>query len=450
MRKKHIFENKKYKHIDAIPKLNYIIPKIKDKSFIESHGFYPFIGTTIAFKKYTKEINPLTKKHYRIKDREIKYASHIDSLIYQWYSHNLNKEYNKFAKDHGFNKSAVAYRTCFKGKSSIDFAYEVIEKIKELRECYIVISDFTKFFDNIDHRILKRNINRVMNFDVMPDDWYKVFKSMTKYCYIDKKSIENFLDNEEYQKYKNTSNASNGCYFENGSWNETKKYFSSEMKQNKNNSKECRGIPQGSPLSGIFSNVFMIDFDQKMFNYTKQLNGLYMRYCDDIAIVIPIEYVSGVSEIWNEMIKFGNDLNGLILNEEKTNCYIFKDKKIKLLSSDASESKKSSDFITFLGFSFDGKYTRIRDKTIIKYYYKIYRKIDKMKFHENERIRKGKIRKSKIDKHKILKELKTTGESRRFSDYLKRAKRIFKNENHIQDFDKKAKEKIFNRFNSKK
>ena len=73
-----------------------------------------------------------------------------------------------------------------------------------------------------------------------------------------------------------------------------------------------------------------------------------------------------------------------------------------------------------------------------------------MKFHENERIRKGKIRKSKIDKHKILKELKTTGESRRFSDYLKRAKRIFKNENHIQDFDKKAKEKIFNRFNSKK
>ena len=29
MRKKHIFENKKYKHIDAIPKLNYIIPKIK-------------------------------------------------------------------------------------------------------------------------------------------------------------------------------------------------------------------------------------------------------------------------------------------------------------------------------------------------------------------------------------------------------------------------------------
>ena len=51
-----------------------------------------------------------------------------------------------------------------------------------------------------------------------------------------------FLDNEEYQKYKNTSNASNGCYFENGSWNETKKYFSSEMKQNKNNIKNMYQI----------------------------------------------------------------------------------------------------------------------------------------------------------------------------------------------------------------
>ena len=50
----------------------------------------------------------------------------------------------------------------------------------------------------------------------------------------------------------------------------------------------------------------------------------------------------------------------------------------------------------------------------------------------------------------ILKELKVTGKSRRFSDYLRRAKKAFYGESYIQNFDKNTKNKLFNRFNNDK
>ena len=66
---------------------------------------------------------------------------------------------------------------------------------------------------------------------------------------------------------------------------------------------------------------------------------------------------------------------------------------------------------------------------------------------ETKRILKGKKRHTKIDKHLILKELNSsTGESRKFIDYVKRAKRVFKNEKYIFQFEKNVKNKIFVRF----
>lgn len=103
-----------------------------------------------------------------------------------------------------------------------------------------------------------------------------------------------------------------------------------------------------------------------------------------------------------------------------------------------------------MGFTFDGKYVKFRDKTITKYYYKFYHKIDRMKKHEIIRLNRGKHRKSLIDKHMILKELKITGKSRRFSDYLSRAKNVFYGEFYIQNFNKNTKNKLLNRFNKNK
>ena len=46
---------------------------------------------------------------------------------------------------------AVAYRTDLH-KNNIHFAKVAVDFIRESGPCYIMIGDFTNFFDNLDHR----------------------------------------------------------------------------------------------------------------------------------------------------------------------------------------------------------------------------------------------------------------------------------------------------------
>lgn len=70
-----------------------------------------------------------------------------------------------------------------------------------------------------------------------------------------------------------------------------------------------------------------------------------------------------------------------------------------------------------------------------------------MKKREYERILKGKKKNTKIDKHRILKELNSSnGISKKFIDYVNRAKKVFRNEKYINNFQKNVKNKIFIRF----
>lgn len=443
MNKFFTFKKKKYKHIDFISSLSEYIPKIKNPSYVCKHGFYPFIGNEIIFKKYCKQIDGNTLKHYSKKCRPIKYASHIDSLIYQWYSYKLNEKYNVYAVENGFNGCSVAYRTCFHGKCSINFAKSAIDFIKTCGDCYILVSDFSNFFDKIDHKILKENLKRVLGVSKLSEDWFKVYKSMTRYCYINKCDIEKYLVDKKIETEKTIR--VNKCLFENILWNEAKKDLKEYINDgvNKNN----YGIPQGASLSGIFANVFMIDFDYKMSLFVKNNDGFYMRYSDDIIVVVPCNKILSIQELWNQVCFCKDELSNLEINKSKTCCYRFVNNSINSLHEYMDGFKKSPNFISFLGFSFDGSFVKFRDKTIIKFYYKIYRKIDSMVKRERIRLLKGKKRKSKIDKHYVLKKLKKSKENIRFANYLFRTKKVFVGEKFIQKFDKNIKNKVFNRFN---
>lgn len=455
---KTIFKEKKYIHIDKLCNLSEVIPKIKDKNFILKHGFYPFLGNKIIFKKYSVEINEETQNHFKRKERPIKYASHIDSLIYQWYSYLLNKYYNNYALSRGFNTSSIAYRTCFPGKSSVDFAKEAIDFIKSTGSCYILVSDFSNFFNKIDHKILKENICRIMNISKLPADWFKIYKSMTKYCCLNKVDIEDYLIKNGFEtkktlnakkKYKEKKDLNdNKCYFENIPWNDAKKDLKELIKNGIN--KDEYGIPQGASLSGIFANCFMIDFDEELYRYSMEHNGLYMRYSDDIIVIIPTGVGVTEKDIWNKICQCKDTLNNLEINKEKTSIYLYDDKKIMSLHENEKGFKKSPNRISYLGFTFDGENVKLRDKTIIKFYYKIYHKIDSMTSREKIRLKYNKKRKSKIDKHWILKKIYPSSHRNRFANYLAKAKKVFSNEKYIQDFDKNLKNKIFNRFNKKK
>lgn len=441
---KNIFKQKTYKHIDKVVDIKDIELKIKNPNYIISHGFYPFLSYTLEFRKYTEEINEETNHHWKIKPRPIKYASHIDRCIYQWYSYLLNEKYNSYCNKNDLNKSAIAYRTCLRGKTNIEFASIAFNFIKKCESCYILVSDFSNFFDFIEHKKLKENICKVMGLAELSEDFYKVFRSMTKYSYIEKQDIIDYLINKGLET--EDSIKKNNSLFEKISWKEAKK----ELKDKIETNKETYGIPQGSPLSGIFANVYMIDFDQKANEYAKSKKGLYMRYSDDLIMIIPTNEVNSINDIWDELSKIKKDYPTLKMNISKTSGYLYENNQIISLHSQVPNMQKGGKFISYLGFSFDGKYIKFRDKTLTKFFYKFYRKIDGMVFRESIRLKKGIKKQTKIDKHRILKELNSNGESRKFIDYANRAKRVFKNEKYIVNFRNEVKEKTFVRFEKEK
>ncbi|MFR5756084.1 MAG: reverse transcriptase domain-containing protein [Lachnospiraceae bacterium] len=439
--KNKIFKPRYYKHIDKVVSIQDVIDKVKDKEYIKKHSFFPFISYTLKFKKFCHEVSEETHHHWKFKERPIKYASHIDRCIYQWYSYNLNNKYNDYCSNNNLNESVIAYRTNLKGQTNIEFAKGAFDFIKKQDECYILVSDFSSFFDHIAHDLLKRNLCEVLSVDKLDEDFYKVFRSMTKYVYIEKEIIEEYLISNGIETEESIKN--NNSLFDKIPWKIAKK----DLKKNIKINKKKYGIPQGSPLSGIFANIYMISFDKLVSEYAKKRNGLYMRYSDDLIIIIPKIEVGSINEIWDYLNIIKDMYPMLKMNVSKTSGYLYKDKKITSLHNYISGMKDGNGFISYLGFSFDGKYIKFRDKTLTKFFYKLYRKIDDMKKRETKRILKGKKRHTKIDKHLILKELNSnTGESRKFIDYVKRAKRVFKNEKYIIQFEKNVKNKIFVRF----
>lgn len=443
--KNKIFKPRYYQHIDKVININDVITKVKDKDYVIKHGFYPFISYKLEFKKFTKEINDTTHHHWKIKERPIKYASHIDRCIYQWYSYNLNNKYNGYCNDNNLNKSAIAYRTNLKGKTNIEFAKTAFDFIKQSGECYILVSDFSNFFDYINHDLLKKYLCEVLSIDKLDEDFYKVFKSMTRYSYIEKQTIENYLISKKIETSESLK--SNNSLFDKISWNDAKKDLKDEIKINK----ETYGIPQGSPLSGVFANVYMIKFDKAVSNYVTSKNGLYMRYSDDLIVIVPKNKVDSIKEIWKKLLEEKNNYPTLIMNVEKTSGYLYEDGKISSLHECIKGMEDGGNFISYLGFSFDGLYVRFRDKTLTKFFYKLYRKIDNMKERENVRLNKAKKKHTKIDKHRILKDLNcSNGESKKFIDYVNRTKKVFPNEKYIINFRKNVKVKIFQRFEKQK
>lgn len=125
----------------------------------------------------------------------------------------------------------------------------------------------------------------------------------------------------------------------------------------------------------------MIDFDKKINDFITSQKGMYRRYCDDIIIVLPMtqEDVKGKNEEIAKFIYSTRDgIPNLELNEDKTEHFFYDNGIIEKI-------KGKSNLINYLGFTFDGKTVRIRDKSLFKFYCRAYRKIKKVKENTDEK-----------------------------------------------------------------
>ncbi|MCM3478580.1 MULTISPECIES: reverse transcriptase domain-containing protein [Bacillaceae] len=370
------YYTKPYPHFDSrIPFNKKVIKYLSNSDNISSHSFYPFIHYTKKTRKYSKKNRTSTEK-----TREIYYASHFDGYVLKYYGELLNDKYNKYCRQNGIDEVSIAYRNNKHGKNNVHFASEVIRTISELDQAFIFVSDFTSYFDNLDHILLKERLLRVLgeNSNELSRDWWTIYKNITRFSWVEKTDIEEYILKTKGVNLKKISKDQVDRYFSPDEFREFRKVIG--IKKNKT----IKGIPQGSPISAVLANVYAIDLDYELNQYALQFGGLYRRYSDDIILVFPLEELKDYKiEKLIEFITSIVEQNKIEMGTGKTNSLFYINNRIY---SDSFLKKKGK--LDYLGFVFDGENVKIREKSLYKYYHRMYKKIDSIRRAEAKKGRK--------------------------------------------------------------
>lgn len=368
-----------YDLIDKKIEKSYLHPKLTYKPIVSSprlisHLLYPFI----SYKKAKKYAITTSKARF------ISYASHFDSDIYAYYARLLEVPYEEYLSKNDLEDCALAYRKIERvvnnkvvSKCNIHFSKDVFSIISQQKNCVVLCYDVSKFFDNLDHQILKDNWCSLLGSQRLLDDHYKVYKSLTKFATVDKislyKELGLSLNSRTLHKRHRVL-----C---------SPREFRSRIRGKGLviTNIGSKGIPQGSSLSGLLSNIYMMQFDKIINKYLKSINGTYFRYSDDMIFIISNEYESqSIQFIQNEIGKLK-----LHINSEKTQRVAFRNGIVDYDVNNVSYNSPSK--LQYLGLLYDGEQVFLRDTGISRYNRKLKKAIRmrsahyrRLKFNNNQ------------------------------------------------------------------
>ncbi len=204
----------------------------------------------------------------------------------------------------------IAYRTDLHTDTIAEFR-KMHQFIIQHPSSYIMIGDFTSFFDRINHQYLKKQLCDLLQVDRLKAGYHAVFKRVTNYDYWDLKDIyrlNNLNPKKRTDKIKMNSKPrilSQSDY----------KKYRSHIKRYQDN----KGIPQGSSNSACLANFYMLEIDRLINEFVVARGGIYRRYSDDFIIILPMD-TSSTDDIEKLILKFEafKDKGILELQPEKT------------------------------------------------------------------------------------------------------------------------------------
>jgi len=161
-----------------------------------------------------------------------------------------------------FEKCSFAYRKGF----SVKQAVEQVMHYREQGFVWVVDADIESFFDEINHRLMLEKINLL----VTDESILRLIKSWLK-CVI--------RDGDQLIKLK-------------------------------------KGVPQGSPISPLLSNLYLDELDEKLVNNNQRL----VRFADDFLVLCKTEERADKALELTEKVLDGLKLN---MNEDKTQIITF-------------------------------------------------------------------------------------------------------------------------------
>lgn len=420
---------KGYAHFDDRVTYRQVECLVENPEFVTKHAFYPLISTSIISTKYRKISDSSFEKHQAVKERSIAYASHIDHRIYQYYALLWSDRYELELEKAGAAESIIAYR---RGKhlSNITGAAKAIGAIRSLDDALVLTGDFSNFFPSLDHRHLIASCRDLFDEGRLPEDHYRVLKSVTKHsCW----PLEEILkirgldcsSKKQMQRSIRKLNRSNKHILS-----------KSDFKANKERclikpwKESSKGIPQGLAVSGVLSNIYMLKTDSQIVDCLKGHRGVYSRYCDDFIVVLPW----AERKLMTAILGLLQQVPGVDLHPDKTRYYRVRHNYICSVKDMASFELGKKTHLSYLGFDFDGQFVTLRAGTTGRFFNRYYRSIRSI-----QRRRRGATNKQRHSMYRRFSEKgnnpKASYRNQNFLSYAARAQKAFPNDPIYRPFE---------------
>jgi len=377
------FKARGYRHFDAPVGESYA-DKVCDPVFVAKNSWLPLIHYVKKIKRYRKKDGKTVYK-----DRDIMFASHRDACILGKYASDLSQLLDKHYARAGLGENVIAYRKL--GRTNYDFSAEAFRFAQGLGHCVVLCFDITGFFDNLDHAILKARLKNLLGVNELPEDWFVVFRHVTKYQKVEMPDLE-----------ANTKCARRLSLNSREPIATIREILDEGIVIAPNPNKH--GIPQGTPISSAMSNLYMTELDKVIAEACAKIGGLYQRYSDDILVICKLEHESHItSALKAEVLK-----HKLEIREDKTERAVFQ--------------PGSADAFQYLGFDISQDGASIRSSSLARQWRKAKRSIKRTKRIGEKAIAEG--RATKIFTKRLRKRFQPVG-ARNFSKYARKAAEAF-------------------------
>lgn len=365
---------KRYPHFDSPLSPEAATALATDPVAVARHPFRPLLLFEDV-KRYFRRHGQPNKPPKR---RPIRFAARGDAYIYMRYRDRLSYLYEERLASLDLGDAVAAYRRVKSpyrqgNKCNIDFAYDAIGHIRRLRDCHVLCLDINSFFESLDHARLKDVWASLLGTADLPPDHYRVFRSVTNYVEVDQLEVYRRLGFWGRKAVRNREDLVEGYLVDRRKiptqlcdaqtmrevvFGEGGKYPKIAVRRTKS-----YGIPQGTPISDLLANMYMLGFDRDMKALATSLGGYYSRYSDDILFVVPADAVAPA--VLEKTVSDAISLQGdeLRIAEAKTSVHRFA-RDGDALGCVAIGSTPPNKRFEYLGFRFDGRNVRLRDSTL--------------------------------------------------------------------------------------
>lgn len=374
---------KRYPHFDQVLKPAEIIALVTSPDRVAKNGFFPLL-------RYTKRWQPFRGDNGdgkpKPKDRPIRYAARRDAYIFAYYRHLLSGPYEAELARLGISHCPIAYRRILthgdsrRGKCNIQFAREAFDRIRDLGDCCAIAVDISSYFESINHERLKTLWCRLLGVERLPPDHFAVYKNITKYRVVDRVGAYTRLGFYGVKSLTKGGHPINGYLVP---YKEVPTQLCSphDFRQKilgedgmapslvEPNDKPYR-IPQGAPISDLLANLYLIDFDVEMNALAAGLGGSYVRYSDDILLVlpVPVEQATAIMDSLPSRIRAHGE--ELLIKPEKSSLVRYRQDGAGEQSCELIAGKGRNG-LEYLGFRYDGRNVFLRDATVSNLHRKV-------------------------------------------------------------------------------